>query len=108
MSPDTATRVKPGRKPSIARHPACVEIEFACARGISLRRVAERFGVSRASIDRHWHALPIEHRARLVSLATELDRYEARIREVYAALAVMVPSTHCPRNLGAVEHAHAA
>ncbi|MCJ2056179.1 helix-turn-helix domain-containing protein [Methylobacterium sp. J-048] len=108
MSPDTATRVKPGRKPSIARHPACVEIEFACARGISLRRVAEQFGVSRASINRHWHALPADHRARLVGLATELDRYEARIREVYAALAVMAPPIHRLRNIGAVEHAHAA
>ncbi|WP_267424811.1 hypothetical protein [Methylobacterium sp. GC_Met_2] len=108
MSPETSIKQRPGRKSSIATHPACVEIEFACARGISLRRVAERFGFSRASVDRHWHALPSEHRSRLVGLATELDRHEARIREVYAALAVMVPPTHRHRSIGASEHAHAA
>ena len=108
MLSETPIKQRPGRKPSIATHPECVEIEFACARGISLRRVAERFGVSRASVDRHWHSLPSEHRSRLVGLATELEGYEARIREVYAALAVMVPPTHRHRSIGVLEHAHAA
>ena len=89
MSSDALIRQKPSRISTIVTHSACAEIEFACARGMSLRHIAERFGVSRAAVDWHWHGLPADHRARLAVLATDLDRYEARIREVYAALAVL-------------------
>jgi len=108
MLPDASTRQKPGRRSTIASHPACAEIELACARGTSLRRVAERFGVSRAAVDRHWHGLPEKHRARLADPAADLDRYEARIREVYAALAVLVPTQRPRGTAGAGEMAHAA
>jgi len=108
MSSDAPTRQKPGRRSTIASHPACAEIEFACARGTSLRRVAERFGVSRAAVDRHWHSLPTQHRERLSDLAADLDRYEARIRELYAALAVLVPAQPHRMTSTDTEHAHAA
>lgn len=36
MSTKTPTRSKPGRKPTIAVHPACAEIELARAAGDSL------------------------------------------------------------------------
>ena len=89
MAIETTARTKPGRKPSIATHPACAEIELARAAGDSLQTIADRFGVGRASVDRHWHALPPERRARLAELATELRGYEARIREAYAALVTL-------------------
>ena len=108
MSSDAPTRQKPGRRSTIASHPACAEIELACARGTSLRRVAERFGVSRAAADRHWHSLPAPHRERIAALASDLDRYEARIREVYAALAVLVPVQPHRMADPNTEHAHAA
>lgn len=108
MSPDAPSRQKPGRCSTIASHPACAEIELACARGTSLRRVAKRFGVSRAAVDRHWHGLPVQHRACLAELAADLDRSEARIREVYAALAVLVPAQRSRRITSAGEMARAA
>lgn len=77
MSIENPTRSRPGRKPSIATHPACAEIELARAAGDSLQMIADRFGVGRASVDRYWHALPPERRARLTELAAELRQYEA-------------------------------
>lgn len=108
MSPDAPSRQKPGRCSTIASHPACAEIELACARGTSLRRVAERFGISRSAVDRHWNSLPAHYRARLTELASDLDRSEARIREVYAALALLVPAQRPRRTIGAGEMARAA
>lgn len=108
MSPDAPTRQKPGRRCTIASHPACAEIELACARGTSLRRVAERFGVSRSAVDRHWRGLPAHHRACLAELAADLDRSETRIREVYAALALLLPAQRSRRTAMAGEMAHAA
>ena len=87
MSTTIPTSSRPGRKPSIASHPACAEIELARAAGDSLQTIADRFGVGRASVDRHWHALPVERRTRLSELAAELRAYEARIRTAFAALA---------------------
>lgn len=87
MSIETPTRSRPGRKPSIAAHPACAEIELARAASDSLQVIADRFGVGRGSINRHWHALPPERRARLAELAAELRQYEARIRAAFADLA---------------------
>ncbi|MGU3420758.1 hypothetical protein [Methylobacterium sp. D54C] len=89
MSAETHTRSRPGRKPSIAAHPACAKIELARAAGDSLQVIADRFGVGRASVDRHWHALPPDRRARLAELAIELREYETRIREAYAALVTL-------------------
>lgn len=107
MSHDARTRQKPGRRSTIASHPACAEIELACARGTSLRRVTERFGVSRAAVDRHWHSLPAPHRERLAGLAFDLDRYETRIREVYKTLAGLMPAEPHRRRDATAEHAHA-
>lgn len=92
MPPNTLTRSKPGRKPTIAAHPACAEIELARAAGDSLQMIADRFGVGRASVDRHWHGLPPERRARLAELAAELREFEARIRKAYARI-VPLPKT---------------
>lgn len=108
MSPDAPSHQKPSRRSTIASHQACAEIELACARGTSLRRVAERFGVSRAAVDRHWHSLPVRHRARLAELAADLDRSETRIREVYAALALLVPAQRPRSTTNAGEMARAA
>jgi hypothetical protein len=92
MSTKTPTRSKPGRKPTIAAHPACAEIELARAAGDSLQMIADRFGVGRASVDRHWHGLPPERRAHLAELAAELREFEVRIRETYARI-VPLPKT---------------
>ncbi|ACB28428.1 hypothetical protein [Methylobacterium radiotolerans] len=81
MSTKNPIRSRPGRKPSIAAHPACAEIELARAAGDNLQVIADRFGVGRASVDRHWHALPPDRRARLAELAIELREYEARSRD---------------------------
>lgn len=63
MSAKTPDRSKPGRKPTIAAHPACAEIKLARAAGDALQMIAGRFGVGRASVDRNWHGLPPERRA---------------------------------------------
>ncbi|MET0528133.1 MAG: hypothetical protein ABW003_07290 [Microvirga sp.] len=92
----TPTRSRPGRKPSIAAHPACAEIELARAAGDSLQVIADRFGVGRGSINRHWHAMSPARRARLAELADELRQYEARIRTAFAALAAAEPQPSGP------------
>ena len=113
MSIETPTRSRPGRKPSIAAHPACAEIEIARAAGDSLQVIADRFSVGRASVDRHWHALPPERRARLSELAAELRQYEARIRTAFAALVAADPQPSNPMDrrrapAGAASRSHAA
>lgn len=108
MSNDTLK--KPGRQSTIAAHPQRHEIEFACAAGLSLREVAERFGVTRASVDRYWHALPQDERTYLASMAQELEEHQASLRRVFAsamARARSGPILRPGRGRGQ-DHAHAA
>lgn len=112
MSTKTSTRSKPGRKPTIAAHPACAEIELARAAGDSLKMIADRFGVGRASVNRHWHSLPSDRRACLAELAAELREFEPRIREAYARLVPLSkpPNAAARRRMAAetVARAHVA
>lgn len=87
MSKETRTRQKPGRKSLVATHPQREAIEATCAAGISLRRVAEKFGVPRMAIWRYWHGLSPEHRARVATDVSAQD--DARSREVLAGLAAI-------------------
>ena len=108
MSNDTLK--KPGRQSSIAAHPQCYEIELACASGLSLREVAERFGVTRASLDRYWHALPHDERTYLATMARELEEHRASLRRVFAsamARARSGPILRSGHGRGQ-DHAHAA
>lgn len=108
MSNDTLK--KPGRQSTIAAHPQRHEIELACAAGHSLRDVAERFGVTRASVDRYWHALPHDERAYLATMAQELEEHQASLRRVFAS--AMARARSGPvlmlRHGRRQDHAHAA
>lgn len=73
MSPETPIRQKPGRKSIVAAHPQRGAIEAACAAGISLRKVAHRFGLPRMALYRYWHSLSGERRSALVAEAADLD-----------------------------------
>lgn len=87
MSRDASARPKPGRKSTVAAHSQREAIEAACAAGISVRRVAMRFGLSPSAVDRHWRGLSPEYRAALASAAADQD--DARWREVSAGLAAI-------------------
>ncbi|GJE49959.1 hypothetical protein GOFOIKOB_3000 [Methylobacterium tardum] len=87
MSPENPIRRKPGRKSIVAAHPQRDAIEAACAAGISLRKVAHRFGLPRMALYRYWHSLPAEHRNALFAEAADLD--DARWREVTTGLAAI-------------------
>ena len=82
MSTETRTRQKPGRKSLVATHPQREAIEATCAAGISLRRVAEQFGLPRMALWRYWHSLSSEHRAAVAADVSARD--DARSREVRA------------------------
>lgn len=87
MSFDITTSKKPGRRSIVGTHPQRDVIEAACAAGISLRRVAERFEVPRMSLWRWWRGLPAEHRDALSAAVADQD--DARWREVSAGLAAI-------------------
>ncbi|GJD96904.1 hypothetical protein [Methylobacterium iners] len=76
---------RPGRKAIIANHPHRQDIELARAAGISLARIAQRFGVGRGAVDRHWRGLSSEYRAELVATARSVE--SQHWREVTAELA---------------------
>ena len=83
-SPD---RQKPGRKSTVATHPRRLEIEAACAAGISPLRTAVRFGVGRMAIVRHWQGLSTEYRAALTRETVTVEGQ--RWQEVAAGLAAI-------------------
>jgi AcrR family transcriptional regulator len=78
-------KLRPGRKAIIANHPHRQDIELARAAGISLARIAKRFGVGRGAVDRHWHGLSSEYRTELVATARAME--SRRWQEVTAELA---------------------
>ncbi|WP_264046189.1 helix-turn-helix domain-containing protein [Methylobacterium flocculans] len=104
------TLKKPGRQSTIARHPRRHEIELACAAGLSLRDVAEHFGVTRASVDRYWHALPQDERTYLTTMAQELEEHQASLRRVFASAMARARSSPVlmPGRGREQGHAHAA
>lgn len=87
MSFDISAHRKPGRRSIVGAHPQRDAIEAACAAGISIRRVAERFEVPRMSLWRWWRGLPNEYRAALSAAVADQD--DARWREVSAGLAAI-------------------
>ena len=106
MSPDT--RKKPGRLSTIAAHPQRHEIELACAAGLSLRDVSERFSVTRAAVDRYWHALSPDERSYLATMATELEAHQASLRRVFASAMARARSGPALMLKRRQDHAHAA
>ncbi|WP_437872059.1 ECF-type sigma factor [Methylorubrum extorquens] len=106
--PPSSPKQKPGRRSAVAAHPRRAEIELACASGISLREIADRFGISRASVDRHWHSLPAEERAFLSAMATELAEHQAALSRVFAAAMARAGISHRTRHYDSEGHAHAA
>lgn len=106
--PPSSPKQKPGRRNAVAVHPRRAEIELACASGTSLRETASRFGLSRASVDRHWHSLPVEDRAFLTAMATELAVHQAALSRVFAAAMARASSSRRSRHHDGRGHAHAA
>jgi transposase-like protein len=87
VSFDISAHRKPGRRSIVGVHPQRDAIEAACAAGVSIRRVAERFAVPRMSLWRWWRGLPNEYRAALSAAVADQD--DARWREVSAGLAAI-------------------
>jgi hypothetical protein len=54
------------RPSTIESHPERTQIELARAAGVSLDRIAAKFGVGRDAVARHWKALTPEYRSALV------------------------------------------
>lgn len=104
----SSPKQKPGRTSAVAIHPRRAEIELACASGTSLREIADRFGISRASVDRHWHSLPAEERAFLTAMAIELAEHQAALSRVFAAAMARAGTSHHARHHDSGGHAHAA
>lgn len=87
MTFEITVRQKPGRKSIVATYPQREMIEAACAAGVSLRRVAGRFGIGIMAVHRHWHSLPADYRAALAVDAALRD--DLRWREISAGLAAI-------------------
>lgn len=107
MSP-LSPKHRPGRRSAVAAHPQRAEIELACASGTSLREIADRFGISRASIDRHWHGLPAEECAFLTAMAIELAEHQAALSRVFASALARAVSGRRIRHHASRGHSHAA
>lgn len=107
MSPPSS-KLKPGRRSTVATHPRRAEIELACAAGTSLREIAHRFGISRAAIDRHWHGLSEEERAYLSGMASELAEHQASLSRVFATAITRASAQPRPTRSHRGEDAHAA
>lgn len=57
----------PERRSQISRHPDRLRIELARTAGVSLDKIAKRFGVHRDAIARHMESLSPEYRGQLVA-----------------------------------------
>ena len=83
--PALKPRGRPARPNQISRHPERVRIEMARLAGVSLDRIAAKWGVHRDAIARHMAGLSDDYRAQLIA-DVPLEAIAKRAREEETSL----------------------